>query len=178
MGHVLRVLSLVLITLAGLLGASTAHAYEDQVGLSIDAAYGRVVPTSTQPNGVLLGATGSLGLDDVWTARMRLAYGLHPATDAAPRTTQVGLLSAELLYLFDILEWVPYIGGGADVMTLYNSGTLDAEVGGHLVVGLDWLATRELVIGADIRMLTLLSRIDQRPFYIAFTLSVGWLFEI
>ncbi len=178
MGHVLRIPTLASIVLAAWLCTSTARAYEDQAGISADLTYGRVVPDSSRPNGLLLGATGSIGLDDIWTARLRLAYGFHPGTDAAPSAIQVGLLSAELLYLFDILEWVPYIGPGADAMTVYDSGSLGAEAGGHIVVGIDWLATRELVVGGDVRLLTLLSDLDQRPFYMAFTLSIGWLFEL
>lgn len=174
----LRGLSALLVALACWAVPFRAHAYEDQIGLSVDATYGRIVPDSSRPNGALLGITGSLGLDDAWTVRARLAYGVHPGTDLNPETLQVGIASAELLYLFDILEWVPYFGIGADVMTLNDSSGLGAEAGGHIVVGVDWLPTRELFVGGDIRMLTLLSALDQRPLYMAFTLSLGWLFPL
>lgn len=178
MGHVVRRLPALLLAFACWVTPRAAYAYEDQFGLSVDATYGRFVPDARRPDGLLLGVNGSLGLDDTWTARVRLAYGAHFATDLAPEALQVGLASAELLYLFDILEWVPYFGFGLDTVSFYDSEGLGVEAGGHVLVGLDWLATRELVIGADIRALTLVSYWEQRPFYLAFSLSVGWLFPL
>lgn len=164
--------------LACLVTAPAAHAYEDQFGLSLDATYGRVVPDSSRPDGVLLGATGSLGLDDTWTARLRLAYGAQLPTERNDEALQLGLVSGELLYLFDILEWVPYFGFGIDSILLHDSNGFGSEVGGHVVAGLDWLATRELVVGIDMRGLVLASAWETRPFYLAVTLSLGWLFPL
>lgn len=177
-GHVGRQLSWLLVGFLWWATPSTALAYEDQLGLGVDVTYGRFVPDARRPDGVLVGVTGSVGLDDTWTARMRLAYGGHFATDARPETLQLGIASGELLYLFDILEWVPYFGLGADAVTLNDSEGFGVEVGGHFLVGVDWLPTRELVIGADIRAITLFSYLDQRPFYMAFTLSASWLFPL
>lgn len=158
--------------------APTARAYEDQLGLSVDATYGRVVPDSSRPDGLLLGATGSLGLDDTWTARLRLAYGAQMATERNDEILQLGLASGELLYLFDILEWVPYFGAGIDSFLLHDSQGFGAELGGHVVAGLDWLASREVVVGLDVRGLVLASAWETRPFYLAVTLSLGWLFPL
>ncbi len=177
-GHVGRRLSWLFLVLLGWTTPTTALAYEDQVGLGVDVTYGRFVPDARRPDGLLLGITGSLGLDDTWTARLRLAYGGHFATDAAPETLQLGMASGELLYLFDILEWVPYFGLGADAVTFNDSEGFGVEAGGHFIVGIDWLPTRELVIGADIRAVTLLSYWEQRPFYMAFSLSASWLFPL
>jgi len=178
MGNVLRGLFALLFGLVCWATASTGHAYEDQFGVAIDATYGRVLPDSTRPDGALIGLTTSLGLDDTWTTRLRLAYGAHPATDDNPETLQVGLGSVELLYLFDILEWVPYFGAGVDVMSLNESDGFSVEPGGHLAAGLDWLPTRDLVFGLDLRALTVVSLLDERPFYLAFTVSAGWLFPL
>jgi len=164
--------------LACLVTAPPAHAYEDQFGLSVDATYGRVVPDSSRPDGLLLGASGSLGLDDTWTARMRLAYGAQLATERNEETLQLGLASGELLYLFDILEWVPYVGIGVDGILLNDSKGFGSELGCHVVAGLDWLATRELVVGLDVRGVVLASAWETRPFYLAVTLSLGWLFQL
>lgn len=175
MGSVVRGTFVLLVALLCGLPATAAHAYEDTLGLAIDATYGRVVPDSRRPDGVLLGVTASIGLDDTWTTRVRLAYGAHPGTDAHPEALQLGLASADLIYLFDILEWVPYFGVGLDVLTVNDSIGFAAESGVHIAAGLDWLATRELVIGLDLRTVTLLSALDDRPFYFALTLSLGWL---
>lgn len=178
MGHMLRGLCALAFSLCCWAIPARVAAYEDQVGIAIDATYGRVVPNARRPDGLLLGVTGSLGLDDAWTARLRLGYGAHLPTDANGETLQAGLASAELLYLVDILEWVPYFGIGADVITFHDSNSFALESGGHFSLGLDWLPTREWVFGADLRAITLLSLLDQQPFYFAFTLSAGWLLPL
>lgn len=125
-----------------------AWAYEDQLTVGVGGGYAQ--------GGNLLGHGGQLdlalgiGLDDIWTLRLRGTELLYPEDGSRP-TVHVGLLGAELLYLVDVLEWVPFGGLGADALLLGSAGKLAIGGGGHFVVGLDYLPNREWIFGFDFR---------------------------
>jgi hypothetical protein len=136
--------------------------------------YANLVSDVLPSHGVVLSAEASMGLDDIWTVRAGLALAQHPAN--AP--VSVMLASAELLYLIDVFELVPYFGAGVDGIGTLHAGALGTDLGVHPVLGLDWLPSRDLVFGLAVRPIVLVSALDQAPVYFTFALTASMLFDL
>jgi hypothetical protein len=150
-----------------------AHAYEDQITLGVGLGYANAVSDSLPQHGALLDVSSSIGLSNVWSIRGRLSYAVHP--DDSP--LQVGLIGAELLYLIDVVEVVPYFGIGVDGVGRVRHRDLSTDVASHVVVGIDYLASRGITLGLDVRALALWTALEHDPLYIAATASVIWMFS-
>ncbi len=133
--------------------------------------YANAVFQTLPARGAAGNLSGSLGLDDIWSVRAQLSYGFHP--DPAPLSVLVA--GADLIYAIDIMEWVPYFGGGPDAIGLIRGGSLHPDAGAHLAFGLDWLCTRKLGFELEARSLFLLTALDRNPVYFTLMLS-GLLF--
>ncbi len=157
-----------------LLHALSAQAYEGQLSFGPQAGYAVLLADSSLNNhGLALGATGSYGLDDTWTLRANGMYAYHPGSEA----WHASMLGVEIIYLLDILEWVPFIGiGGEGLVTVIDS---DFKLNGaaNLIVGLDYMLARDMVIGLDIRPIVVFSSLDELPAYLTATLRFEWLFD-
>jgi hypothetical protein len=94
------------------------------------------------------GVAGSVGIDDAFSARLHAAYAFHPAP---VDSFHVVLGSLEVIYLLDVLEIVPFGGLGADALGTFFAGRAGVDLGAHLVLGVDYLVSREVLIGADVR---------------------------
>jgi len=136
--------------LAGLLlfAPTTARAYEDQVALSVDANYA-YAQHGIPMHGAGVGVSAGIGLGDTFTLVFRGGYAAHPG-----RETTAHLLSAtaEALYIVDILTWVPFFGAGVDGYLQVRDGTPRGNFEVHGIVGLDYLHSRELAFGLDVRV--------------------------
>lgn len=151
-----------------------AHAYEDQVTLGLGAGYANAVSDSLPQHGALFDLSSSVGLSNVWTIRGRASYAYHP--DDVPM--HVGILGAELLYMIDVTEVVPYFGIGMDgIGHALKHGTLTVDAASHVVLGIDYLASRSVALELDGRALALWTALDHDPLYITATLSVIWIFD-
>jgi len=161
--------------------ASEAHAYEDQFTLGIGLGYAHAFPSGAPHPGALAELSASTGLDATWTARARLAAAWHPSEQALYR----GVGGVELLYMIDVLELVPSLGLGLDaVITRWPvaaGGGDDAELRGdfaaHAVLGLDYLLSRELSLGLDVRPHLLVTALDDEPLYLTISASLVWVFD-
>ena len=176
--------SAALVALLSMLGApSTARAYEDQATLDLDLGYAAALATDAlPPNGVQFGVGGSWGLNDAWTIRGRLAYGVHPAA----QPLHVGILGVEVVYLLDLVEVVPFAGLGADALgTGFDDGTgggsgFEANFAIHAVLGLDWLVSRRFIVGLDVRPYILPLAFDAEtlaPVYLSASVRLSFVFE-
>ena len=152
---------------------ATAHAYEDQLTLGVGLGYANAVSDRLPQHGALLDVAGSVGLSNVWTLRTRLTYAVHPDHD---EPLHVGIVGLELLYLIDVVEVVPYFGIGVDGFGRSRFGDFSADAASHVVLGLDYLVSRGLALGLDVRGHALWTALDHDPLYIAATASVTWLF--
>ncbi|HKP55567.1 MAG TPA: hypothetical protein VJV78_02540 [Polyangiales bacterium] len=156
-------------------GALPARAYEDQTSLDAELSYGHAVSDAMPPNGMALGLGASLGLSNVFSVRGQLTCALHPGE---PRFTTLLLASAELLYLIDVFEIVPYFGLGVDgVGTLASGRDFGADLGLHPVLGFDWLLSREVALGVAIRPVFLMTALDDDPLYFKAGVTFSYLFE-
>jgi hypothetical protein len=150
-----------------------AHAYEDQQTLGLGVGYANVVSSTLPAHGVCVDLSASSGLNASWTARARLTYGWHP--DLVP--LHVGMAAAELLYMIDILEFVPYFGAGAGVVGHVRAHTLTAYPAVHAFAGVDYLLSRALALELEVRSQALLSALQTHPLYLTATLAVVWVLD-
>jgi len=171
---------------AGLLGwlcaavPSSAAAYEDQVTLEAGFGYAHSADAESDTRaGMPFSLAASLGLDDVWTVKVATSYAIHPASSGA-RHVVVG--GAELLYVVDVLQIVPYVGAGVDVFAAWRAPVQDLDVAAHLVFGADYLLTRSLFVGLEVRpylLLTQLGNADGRtPLYMTALARLGVLWDL
>ncbi len=158
---------------------SAARAYEDQLGLFATAGYTGIASDTVYPaHAVTLGAGIGVGLGDTWELRARADYAFHVA--AMHRVA----LSADLVYVVDVLSVVPYLGlsvGG--IVSVIDASLPSLEgVRGDLrlgaVLGLDLLLTRELAIGVELRPEWIVTDFDREPFELGAVLRLEGLFEL
>ncbi|MCA9577076.1 MAG: hypothetical protein R3B40_14520 [Polyangiales bacterium] len=124
-----------------------ARAYEEQIALNIDAGYVYAqhgLPT----HGVGVGVGAGIGLGDTFTLVLRGGYAAHPGSTPG----HVLSATAEVLYIVDILTWVPFFGIGTDGHLILRDGQVRGNFEVHGVLGLDYLHSRTLAIGLDVRV--------------------------
>ena len=156
--------------------AAPARAYEDQASVDAEVAYVHAFSKEfSARNGVAVGAGATLGLSNVLSLRGQFMWAFHPSEDPL---ASVAWVSAELVYLIDVLEVVPYFGAGADFAALVRSGAgAELNAGAHPVIGFDYLVSRELTIGMQVRPVLLLTAIDTRPVYLQLGVTLSYLFD-
>lgn len=162
-----------------------ARAYEDQFGLAIAGGYA-VIPSSDPrspagtplaQHGFVLQGEASVGLGDTWELRAIGGYAMEIGDSPLHRAS----LGAEIVYLVDILEVVPFLGLGIDAPISVLGGEVWADFAGHAVIGLDWLLAREYAIGLEFRpyvLFTALSRTAGDPVWMTAIARFQYLFEI
>jgi hypothetical protein len=167
------------VVLACAAAAVPARAYEDQLTFDVTAGYGNVPLDGALPtHGALLGVAGSLGLDDAFSLRAQVSYGFHPS---AAEDFHLLIGGAEVIYLLDILEVVPFGGLGLDALGTSRGGRVGVDFGAHIVLGVDYLLSREMLIGLDLRSYYLplnvsFDAID--PIYLSANLRLSWIFDM
>lgn len=153
---------------------STARAYEDQWTLGVGLGYAHAFPHDAPHPGALAELSASLGLDPVWSVRARLSAAFHPDDDHA---LYRGMGGGELLYMIDVLELVPSFGLGVDAMASRSAGATRGDFALHAVLGLDYLLSRTLTLGFDVRPYLLATRLKDEPLYLAISASLVWMFD-
>ena len=86
-----------------------------------------------------------IGLNDVWT--IRAAAGDIVAFEDTP--AHIIRLSGDLLYLVDIVQWVPFFGPRVTLLTSV-APEIDLNLTVGVVGGLDYFLSRDLIVGVDI----------------------------
>lgn len=152
----------------------SARAYEDQVTIGADLGYAARFSDSGTGHGAVFGFLSSVGLDDTWTARGGLSYAIEPAS--AP--VHSFLLSADLIYLVDVLELVPYAGAGIDGIGTLIGSQFDTDLGAHAALGIDYLCSRSFAVGLGVRPILVLSRLDSSPFLLFANTTFSFIFDL
>ncbi|MCB9591539.1 MAG: hypothetical protein H6719_02295 [Sandaracinaceae bacterium] len=166
--------------LAALLGSpASAAAYDHQVSLDVSAGWGWAPALDAAPNnGPMAGLATTVGIDDAWAIGFNLGWAVHPPfTDATDPVFHVGIVGVEGLYYIDILEIVPFFGLGIDLLPTVNGSTWGLDFAAHARVSLDYLVSREVTIGIDVRPYILLTALSLDPVYITFQARVSFLFD-
>jgi len=156
-----------------LLSTRPAAAYEDQATLGLGLGYAHAFGIDPSP-GAAIALSASLGLGQSWSARALAGYALHPASG---HPLHVGLAGAELVYLIDVIEVVPWFGLGADGVLRALRGELEPELAAHAVVGLDYLWSRELTLSLELRPYVILTDLEGAPVYGAVIVSAVWMLD-
>jgi hypothetical protein len=149
------------------------YAYEDQQTIGVGAGYAHSISDTAPASGARLELSASIGLSLAWTARARLSYALHP--DADP--LHVGMATVELLYIIDVLEFVPYFGAGTSGLVSARNDGVHAYPAVHAVLGVDYLMSRELTFELDVSAHALLTALDTDPLYLTATVSLVWMLD-
>ncbi|MBZ0117054.1 MAG: hypothetical protein K8H88_08675 [Sandaracinaceae bacterium] len=156
---------------------ATASAYDAQWSLDLGVGWGVAPALSSFPNnGPATSASAGFGIGDTWALRPTLSYAVHPPFNGGD-ALHVLFGGVEGLYLIDILQVVPSFGAGIDVLATYDGRLWGADFAVHLVGSLDYLVSREFVIGVDIRPYFLLTALDRDPIYLSFLLRASVLFD-
>jgi hypothetical protein len=153
--------------------AAPARAYEDQLTVGAGAGYAYAASSALPRSGVIFDLSASAGLGPAWSVRARASYALHP--DDQPLHAM--LLGGDLLYLIDVVELVPYFGAGASGVGRAYRDEFELDAAAQLVVGLDYLISRELTFELEARPYLLLTELDRDPFYGAVSASVVFMFD-
>jgi hypothetical protein len=156
-----------------LCSVGVAHAYEDQITLGVGAGYAYGVSDSPPNHAALLDLSVSAGLSAEFSVRTRLSYALFPASEPEHAL----LLGGELLYLVDVVEFVPYLGLGLDGFGRLRAGATDLDAATHLVLGVDYLISRDLTLGIDLRPHLVFTDLAREPVVVALTVSAIWMFD-
>jgi hypothetical protein len=136
-----------------------ALAYEDQLAVGLDVGYADVATTRVGA-GFGGGPHAKIGLDDTWNLYAAGFYSYHPG-----ETLHVATLGAGVEYVFDVLQWIPWGGLGAEVLWAAQGDEQGAEGGIQAALGLDYLASRSYSVGIVLRGHTILSALDTFPLY-------------
>jgi hypothetical protein len=135
--------------LCGLVWSAPARAYEDQASLDLSAGPAILAHSRTlNPVGPELAAGGALGISDLFVARAQLAYA---ALFDHGSVQSVGKFRAEAAYLLDVLKFVPFFGGGGSLWLYSDAGSVKVRPALHLLVGVDYLWSRQWTVGLDFR---------------------------
>lgn len=159
--------SLLLLTLC--VWPNGAHAYDGQVTLDVTVGWAIAPALDAPDNGPGGGIGASFGFGDTWGLGVYANYFAHPPFNGGD-TLHFGIVGVEGLYYLDILQVVPFFGIGIDVIPTYDDATesWSADFAAHVRASLDYLISREAIIGIDIRPYVLFTALSVDPVYITF----------
>ena len=131
--------------------------------------------------GPSIGVSGSIGLGDTYALRAHVDAAWHPSSDAEPNLW-IGFLGLEAIYLLDIVSVVPFFGIGLDAVLTGGDIAAGLEFGAHAILGADYLLSRDLAIGIDIRpKILFLSAVEDGrldPVYLTVALRISHRFDL
>lgn len=168
-----------LAAIALLLAPADAHAYDHQVTLDFGAGWG-VAPALADgfpDHGPNAHVGTSIGFDDTWGMAFQAGWAVHPPFTDSADPLHIGFVGVEGLYYIDILQVVPFFGVGVDVLPTYNGTDWGADVAAHVRLSLDYLVSREVAVGVDIRPYILLTSLELDPVYLSFQARASFLFD-
>jgi hypothetical protein len=103
------------------------------------------------PLGLAVNVHGAYGLSDMFDAVIEVTASRHGWSNG----TDVFSASAGLAYKIDVLEWIPYVGLLAGYYHYAGmpgpNGEHGPEFGAAISAGVDYLVSREFVLGVDLR---------------------------
>jgi hypothetical protein len=133
-----------------LLTVSNAHAYDNQASADLGLGYAHLGPHAPIPgSGSSLSLGAGYGLGDMFTLRASLGYGLHTGDG---QKASVGIARTEVAYMLDVLQVVPFFGAGASAWMFKDGKDTAIAPAAHLLLGMDYLITREWTAGVDVRI--------------------------
>ena len=165
--------------LASLLGPRSAAAYDRQVTLDLGVGWGFTPALEMLPDHGPVGSLATtIGFDDTWALGIHASWGVHPPlTSSTDPTFHVGVVGVEALYYIDILAVVPFFGLGVDVLPTTDETAWALDFAAHARVSLDYLVSRQITVGLDVRPYVLLTALDIDPVYVTVQVRMSALLE-
>lgn len=142
-----RVWSIVFGFGVALFWTSSAAAFEDKLALGAGAGYA-LSPGIEPAHGIALDLQAGLGLSQTWQLRAGGTFGAHPHPIGELYSAA---LRAELLYLIDIVDIVPFAGVGIAGIALFGDDPLDVEPAAHVAVGAAYWLSFDWLLQLDVR---------------------------
>lgn len=98
------------------------------------------------------GILGSYGLSDAWSLAGNAFLTSNQVTKTGGRS-RVTSQAIGFVYSLDVIEIVPYFGFYVGLYEIAGGGVAKADVklGGQLAVGLDYIVSRDFILGIDLR---------------------------
>lgn len=157
------------------LAPAPALGYEDQLAVGLDLGYAQVAGADGSA-GFGGGPQAKIGLDDTWNLYAAGFWALHPI--AGEPALHVGTLAGGIEYVFDVLQWIPWGGLGAEVVYAQLGDARGAEAGVQAALGIDYLASRDYSFGLTLRWHAVLSALERFPVYLTVALRGSLLWDL
>ena len=148
------------LALAVIVAPARSDAYERQWHAGLSLGYG-FLSEDPPAHGFGGGLHLTYGLSDVWNGMLEIDVTGYPSENLLLPSASIGVG-----YVFDVLQWVPYVGllvGGYDLWTVgVECGTgatvacHQGRIGGSIPFGLDYQLSRSVAVGAQGRVHLLL----------------------
>jgi len=157
---------------------SEAAAYDEQVTLDVNVGWGVAPALEMAPNHGPTGALATtIGFDDAWALGINLGWAVHPPLTDDSEPFQLGIAGVEGLYYIDILQVVPFFGVGVDLLPTFDGTQWFVDFAAHVRLSLDYLVSRDIAVGVDIRPYILLTALSTDPVYITFQARLSILLD-
>ena len=163
-----RALSALVVVCAVAALPGRAEAYDHQLTFDFTAGWGLSPAIVMEPDHGPMGGVGlGIGFDDTWGLGFVADWAVHPPFTDNSDPLQVGLFGVEGLYYIDILEIVPFFGVGVDFITTFDGVTWRGDFAAHVRVSVDYLVSRDIAVGIDVRPYILFTNLSLDPVYIS-----------
>ena len=176
--------------LVAAIGLSLAVAAVDASGaegvkrIGVEGGFAGVAGSEGEFSGYGGGLVGEWAVTDAWSLEVN-AFATSNRVEPTGGRSWILSQSAGAVYALDVIQFVPWFGGFAAVYEVTGGGAKSTrtKVGAQLAFGLDYIWSRDLVIGIDLRAHALpqdfaKSPDDPTPFYATTFLKVeytwGW----
>lgn len=138
------------LTLVGTSG--TASASEGVKHVGVQAGFAGVSGSEGSFSGFGGAITGRYDFTDAWSIALN-ATATNNQVAAKGGRSWVFSQAAGVVYSLDVIQFVPYIGGYVGVYELTGGGLpkTDLRLGAQIAVGLDWMVSRDLTLGLELR---------------------------
>ena len=153
-----------------LASAPTAHAFEDKIALGAGAGYA-AWPGLPAAHGAALDVQAGVGLSEAWQLRGGASYALHPHASEDLAFSTLGL-RAEVVYLIDIVDIVPFGGVGISGIGVFAEPDAQLEPAAHLVAGAAYWLSFDWLLQLDVRAHLVPGAAEDKPIYLVSTLSL------
>lgn len=170
-----RVCCIVLGFCVALLWSSSAAAFEDKLALSAGAGYA-LWPGNAAAHGAALDLQAGYGLSQSWQLRAGGTYALHPHP-SDERSFHTAAVRAELVYLIDIVDVVPFAGLGVSGIAVFSPHPTELVPAAHIVAGAAYWLSFDWLLELDVRAHFMPGELDRDPLYLMSTLSVVLTFD-
>jgi hypothetical protein len=164
----MRAFGVLAVGLAALFASRTAGAFERQQHAGLDLGPSLMTTSGTSKIGLDLGLHYTYGATDALNLVAEAGWATFASSGATgPQPSNVLHGGAGVVYVFDVLRWVPYAGALVGASYLGGGATPKsiAAADGQLAVGLDYAFSREWTVGAAYRQHILLGKTSDYSFW-------------